>query len=164
MRMITTAAAVCLVACSTAWAAQIVQLPGVDVRVPAANVQVPGANVQIPGANVQIPGANAQLPGANVQIQPGGAVAPNAAINGGVLSQDPNRWRYRYHNGQWWYWLPSNSWMIWSDNQWAPYDAATYRQPYTAGYRGIIDGTANPINNLYYGGRYNRRYGTRYRP
>src|SRR5690349_20360804 len=24
---------------------------------------------------------------------------------------DGNQWRYRWHVGQWWYWLPSNRWV-----------------------------------------------------
>ncbi len=27
-------------------------------------------------------------------------------------------WRYKQHNGQWWYWLPSNRWVVWTDGRW----------------------------------------------
>jgi hypothetical protein len=28
-------------------------------------------------------------------------------------------WRYRKHNGKWWYWLPSNRWVVWNGREWA---------------------------------------------
>lgn len=27
-------------------------------------------------------------------------------------------WRYRYFNGRWWYWQPSETWAIWDGTQW----------------------------------------------
>ncbi len=38
------------------------------------------------------------------------------------------KWRYRRHQGMWWYWLPSNKWVYWSDDKWVPYDPATYAE------------------------------------
>jgi len=36
-------------------------------------------------------------------------------------AQDPN---YRWHNGQWWYWMPQQkNWMVWNGSQWMPYAA-----------------------------------------
>ena len=29
--------------------------------------------------------------------------------------------RYAYHNGQWWYWLPSNSWAFYDGQHWVAY-------------------------------------------
>lgn len=31
-------------------------------------------------------------------------------------------WRYRYHRGRWWYWLPSNSWAYYNGNRWVAYE------------------------------------------
>jgi hypothetical protein len=31
------------------------------------------------------------------------------------------RWRYRRHNGRWWYYTPANNWMVFQNNAWAPY-------------------------------------------
>lgn len=59
------------------------------------------------------------------------------------------RWRYRHHNGHWWYWLPSNRWAIWTGNDWVNYDRNTYYPRY--GYRG-------------YGNRYNTGYRGYYGP
>ena len=27
-------------------------------------------------------------------------------------------WRYRWHEGRWWYWLPRGRWVIWMDGRW----------------------------------------------
>jgi len=55
-----------------------------------------------------------------------------------------NRWRYRYHNGEWWYWMPANHWMYYRDNNWSKYDANSFRNSnrYSTGYRGVNRGAA----------------------
>ena len=35
-------------------------------------------------------------------------------------------WRYRRHDGLWWYWLPSEKWVYWNDGRWDPYDPQSY--------------------------------------
>jgi hypothetical protein len=42
-----------------------------------------------------------------------GQSAPSTATR--PSSED---WRYRWHQGRWWYWLPSNEWVVWVDGQW----------------------------------------------
>jgi len=37
-------------------------------------------------------------------------------------------WRFLRHQGLWWYWLPSEKWVYWSDGKWVPYDPASYAQ------------------------------------
>lgn len=32
-------------------------------------------------------------------------------------------WRYRYYQGRWWYWRPSNSWAVYDQDRWVPYQA-----------------------------------------
>jgi hypothetical protein len=44
---------------------------------------------------------------------------------------DPNAWRMRYNNNQWWYYTPKNSWMYYDNNTWNAYDAKTYLPPRT---------------------------------
>jgi len=79
-------------------------------------------------------------------------------------------WRYRRHNGLWWYWLPSNKWVYWRDNRWVPYEQKSYveynntRVPQSYGYSNSY--SSNPGN--YPGGnwgpvRYNE-YGQRQWP
>ena len=33
-------------------------------------------------------------------------------------NDDDIAWRYRWHNGRWWYWLPSNRWVVWTGDRW----------------------------------------------
>ncbi len=72
---------------------------------------------------------------------------------------DPNRWRYSYQNGEWWYWQPDNSWMYWRNNQWMPYNAGTYLpNAYTTGYRGAANGNSPTYYYDENGLRYRRDY------
>jgi hypothetical protein len=36
-------------------------------------------------------------------------------------------WRYRYQDGVWWYWLPSNRWVYWSNGRWVDHFPQTSR-------------------------------------
>lgn len=38
------------------------------------------------------------------------------------------KWRFRQHEGLWWYWLPSEKWVYWHEGKWVPYDAAEYAE------------------------------------
>src|SRR5712672_2254825 len=38
----------------------------------------------------------------------------------------PN-WRYRYHRGEWWYWMPANYWTYYRNGNWLTYDPGTYQ-------------------------------------
>lgn len=40
-----------------------------------------------------------------------------------------NQWRFRYHRGTWWYWLPSSRWVYWRNGTWIDFDPATYVPP-----------------------------------
>jgi hypothetical protein len=53
-----------------------------------------------------------------------GARIENREANRGVTPGD--RWRYVNHGNQWWYYTPQSSWMMYRNNAWAPYDAATF--------------------------------------
>jgi hypothetical protein len=33
----------------------------------------------------------------------------------------PN-WRYRWHEGRWWYWMPSERWMVHNGDRWVDYN------------------------------------------
>lgn len=33
-------------------------------------------------------------------------------------------WRYKQHNGTWWYWMPENYWMVYRNNAWTRFETA----------------------------------------
>jgi hypothetical protein len=57
-----------------------------------------------------------ETPDTSVAVTPGGAPAGGDA------------WRFKQHRGFWWYWLPSEKWVIWSGGKWVPYDPASFAQ------------------------------------
>ncbi len=64
-------------------------------------------------------------------------------------------WRYRFHNGQWWYWMPDNHWVYWHDNAWTRFDARTYVNP---GWHGSYYGTPYGYRPYWGGSRYYSGY------
>ncbi|MCC7086975.1 MAG: hypothetical protein IT427_18400 [Pirellulales bacterium] len=63
-----------------------------------------------------------------------------------------DRWRFRFHNGEWWYWMPGNFWVYYRGNHWNRYDAAKFQSPTSFANRFV-----NPVNpysssNGYFGG------------
>jgi hypothetical protein len=98
---------------------------------------------------------------------------PIAAPNTGVPSntnaraaQSGEPWRYRQHNGTWWYWTPDNRWVYRNGNQWINYEPATAAVP-DARYSGQpAYGNYQPTPNDYYPGpyRYSTGYGGYYGP
>ena len=75
-------------------------------------------------------------------------------------------WRFRWHNGQWWYWQPSNRWVVWNNGRWIPYEPgqaapAPVAAPRRAqSYSGATQGPWGPIRYDGYGNRqypYSRR-------
>jgi hypothetical protein len=76
------------------------------------------------------------------KIVPSGSESTAAAAP--VAKSDA--WRFKYHQGRWWYWLPSNSWVFYQNRQWIRYDADRLpsragAERYQAGYRGIEEST-----------------------
>ncbi len=68
----------------------------------------------------------------------------------GALRGDPNAWRMRYYNNEWWYYTPQASWMYYRGNRWQPYDASAFRPlppRYATGYRGTVTGRAEPADS-----------------
>lgn len=43
----------------------------------------------------------------------------------------PNRWRYSFHNGHWWYYRDGNRWAYWNGAGWRDYEPKSYRQWHT---------------------------------
>ena len=57
-------------------------------------------------------------------------------------AKDPN---YRFHNGQWWYWMPQQkNWKVWNGNQWND-----YRPGATRSFSYVDDGAAQATGNYY---------------
>ncbi|HVX15198.1 MAG TPA: hypothetical protein VHC22_28655 [Pirellulales bacterium] len=58
------------------------------------------------------------------------AAAPDTSVAGVANSRQDERathnadWRYSFHNGRWWYWLPSNSWAYHNGRSWVRYNPA----------------------------------------
>ena len=86
---------------------------------------------------------------------------PNAAAHNDSRGSNPDAWRMKYHNNQWWYYTSQNRWMHYNNNAWANYDANTYVAPnnsyyvprgvagrrYVSGYRGTYGPPATPYSN-----------------
>lgn len=122
---------------------------------PAPQGSVPNTT---PGASAEIridkrAGNNAgpatSQPGVGVDV--GGNVNVDVNANPGGRAPQGERWRFRHHNGHWWYWLPRNRWVFWHNNGWVDYDPQSYSRYYPSngggrnvgpayGYRGAIDG------------------------
>lgn len=102
---------------------------------------------------------------AAAQADPGAAsvaVEPAIAVD--------NSWRYKQHNGKWWYWLPSERWVYWSNGAWVDHVPGTPvvvaapsfgvtsgygYYPYATGYRSYY----RPSIGVYTGGGYGYGYG-----
>ena len=105
----------------------------------------------------------------NNNLGAGAAVAGGATVGGGAaIPASPERWRYSNQNGQWWYYTPSNSWVIWNGNSWDPYTeggnmvapaapTAPANGAYTSNYRGP-NRAYSYGNQPYRRGWFGRRY------
>jgi hypothetical protein len=135
---------------------QMNQPGGMQNQLPLQNQPMRTQNQPLTGANV--PGSNTPV----LQNQPNTGL--NARQSGGGNARqtdqnDPDRWRFSFYNGEWWYWMPGDYWVYYRDNNWTRYDPAMF-QPYRymTGYRGV-----NPQENqaVYYderGRQYRRDY------
>ena len=82
-----------------------------------AHIQLGEENFAAPRsyrAGTFVPGAAAN---ANVQAGTNQGQAAAAGAQAGQQNRG-EQWRYRRFNGQWWYYLPSNRWMVWNGNAW----------------------------------------------
>jgi hypothetical protein len=90
------------------------------------------------------------------------AAQTSVARNTSIVEQksrptQDDRWRYTFHNGEWWYWLPAARWVYWRNNQWNDYNPRTYTGPvaYEVGYGQTWSGddrtTTNSNDRPFYG-------------
>jgi hypothetical protein len=56
-----------------------------------------------------------------VGTDPGVPSNANVAV---AASPSGDQWRYRWHNGNWWYWTPENRWVYRNGNGWTNYEPA----------------------------------------
>jgi hypothetical protein len=79
----------------------------------------------------------------------------NASAAGNVVGSRPGEsWRYRRHDGQWWYWLPSEKWVYWTGDRWKAYEPLATSQSRAARQSG---GSSYPADQGNWGPvRYNR--------
>jgi hypothetical protein len=52
---------------------------------------------------------------------PVAAAAPAMTVAGATApspAPGPESWRYRFYNGNWWYWTPDNRWLCYVNGQW----------------------------------------------
>ena len=145
----------------------------VERRVAATNQ---GENISTPSAEVQIPPAGTRQ--SITEQTPETVMVPRAVdaprkeappVSAAARGAAPDDWRYRRHNGQWWYWLPNKTWVAWSGNAWIPYRPSADLNRYATGYRGAeptnVDNNAggyDPAHDSY--NTYRRRGLSRNRP
>ena len=68
----------------------------------------------------------------DAKAQGGDPAAAAKAASGDAKGSSPDsteeRWRFKRHQGLWWYWLPTNKWVYWTGDRWVGYDAKTYAE------------------------------------
>ncbi|HXT59536.1 MAG TPA: hypothetical protein VN699_12925 [Pirellulales bacterium] len=91
-----------------------------------------------------------QIPAVQAQVT-SRAISPGSEVASGSVSERIDPWRYKYHDGHWWYWLPSNSWVFYDNQRWVPYSRRNYSRSLQAdraagwqgvAYRGFRDSTS----------------------
>ncbi|HKD36279.1 MAG TPA: hypothetical protein VKB78_05745 [Pirellulales bacterium] len=130
---------------------------GSNLNNPASTTNTNSNN---PNANNQNSTTNATGPAATGPANTGSRSDTGAQSrtdsSGERGNRDDIQWRYRFYNGVWWYWLPSNRWAFWSNGAWQDYNPSTVNYQYEydqngrpiryrTGYRG--DGEQNRAGN-----------------
>ncbi len=60
-----------------------------------------------------------EAPRVRTEIAGEAVPAPRAdEIPSPAAQRDDQTWRYRWHEGHWWYWLPSERWVYWDGGRW----------------------------------------------
>jgi hypothetical protein len=98
---------------------------------------------------------------------PGMPQTPDTSAVAGVgANARAEQWRYRWHNGTWWYWTADNRWIYSIGNQWFHYEPAVVAVPDAAYSSQPVYGYYQSGANVYYPGpyRYSTGYGSYYGP
>ena len=83
-------------------------------------------------------------PAARAGVSEGAAALPSGGSTVSVRqSQQPavESWRYKWHNGNWWYFQTNKQWLFWDGTRWTTYSPTAYqwftrRKQYVSGFRG----------------------------
>ena len=91
----------------------------------APNTGIPNYSFQSPDFGPDLRGAAPgfkppakELRMAKDLILPRFRTQTNESSVGTAPSSQSDSWRYRYFNGRWWYWKPSNAWAYWDGSLW----------------------------------------------
>jgi hypothetical protein len=49
----------------------------------------------------------------------GQSESPRSAKGASAAASQDISWRYRWHDGRWWYWLPNRQWVWWDGSKWS---------------------------------------------
>ena len=110
------------------------------------------------GVAVDVDGHVANAPGSEIDVQVEGKGGPAGGHQ---------HWRYKWYDGRWWYWKPTDQWCFYDhggngSKGWVDYDRSTYGQ-YSRGYQGGSRSSSDRYNRGYQGqGRYSNDYGNGY--
>ncbi|HMO85358.1 MAG TPA: hypothetical protein PKC18_10610, partial [Lacipirellulaceae bacterium] len=80
------------------------------------------------GADAAAAGAANQA-GVQAGVDAAAAAGAQGAATAGADADRNARWRFKQHNGEWWYWTPQNQWMYHRGGQWQNYDANNFTGP-----------------------------------
>lgn len=122
---------------------------------------LPDARVGAPAA----PGQGNPMPNTGAGVSPSPTGIQQAIGDGGVYLDvtgkkiqgnaattppDPNAWRYKQQNGEWWYFGTDEKWLVHRNGQWIPYVAPTGSQAVVGDFNGdgIPDNVARPGDQL----------------
>jgi hypothetical protein len=77
---------------------------------------------------------------------PSPAATPEVIGAGRAAANDPTTlpdgWRYRWHEGRWWYYLPNEQWVYWNGSAWTEVQAAPTSVPFAGSWNGSPQGYA----------------------
>ncbi|HEY5311503.1 MAG TPA: hypothetical protein VIK18_03255 [Pirellulales bacterium] len=80
-----------------------------------------------------------------------------ASASGAPIEARPDGWRYRWHQGYWWYYTPRNTWLRYENKAWNPFiipppvPAAPIAQPAVVPFSSNSNSNSNSNNHITFG-------------
>lgn len=94
----------------------IAPIDGIRSVPPAAPQAAPAENQAVPAYRQPVYTPPASTTGLPATPDPAiGDAPPDISPN------NPDKWRYVYRNGSWWYYTPTKKWLYWSGGRWIQY-------------------------------------------